>query len=166
MLIYHPAYDAYHCVFRILLAVDVLQSVDLPKLRILDFYLTFPAEIGSIRLPREHMAARKESQRMLNEYHGPLNAKKTFQDMEHIHVAAVRALAAANLLDKAKLQESVAVRTQTPIPESILKVLDSARQREPKMTDYIIRGLGAIPTQGIDGLKARTDLLEYRYDVI
>lgn len=166
MLIYHPAYDAYHSAFRILLAVDDLQCVELPKLRILDFFLTFPAEVRNIRLPREHMGARKIAERLTNEYHGPVNAKKTFQDMEQIHMASVRALAASNLLDKDRLDAGFAQRTATPIPESFRILLTQARQRESEITEFIISGLGGLRTQGIDGLKDRTALLEYRYDIV
>ncbi len=166
MLIYHPAYDAYHSAFRVLLAVDDLRCVELAKLRLLDFFLTFPAEVRNIRLPREHMGAKKIAERLANEYHGPVNAKKTFQDMEHIHVASVRALAASNLLDKKRLDAGFAERTATPIPEAFLNLLNQARQREAEITKFIISGLGGMPTQGIDGLKDRTKLLEYRYDVV
>ncbi len=166
MLIYHPAYDAYHCVFRLLLVVDGLRSVELTKLRILDFFLTFPAEIRTVKLPREHKEARKMAQQLVNEYRGPVNAKKTFQDMEQIHLAAVRALAASNLLDKEKLNAGLAVRTDAKIPPEMQEKLNLSRQRGGQIFEYILSGLGNIPTQGFDGLKHRTGLLEYRYDVV
>lgn len=166
MLIYHPAYDAYHCVFRLLLVVDSLRSVELTKLRILDFFLTFPAEIRTVKLPREHMDARKIAQQLVNEYRGPVNAKKTFQDMEQIYLAAVRALAASNLLDKEKIIAGMAVRTDAKIPPEMQEKLNFARYRGGQIFEHILFGLGSIPTQGVDGLKHRTGLLEYRYDVI
>ena len=166
MLIYHPAYDAYHSAFRILLAVDNLQCVDLAKLRIIDFFLTFPAEVRNIRLPREHMSARKIAEGHLNEYHGPVNAKKTFQDMEYIHIASVRALAASNIIDKNRLEAGFAERTTTSIPENFLNLLLQAKLRDEEMIKFIIFGLGEMPTQGIDGLKDRTKLIEYRYDAV
>lgn len=165
MLIYHPAYDAYHCAFRVLLAVDTLKTIELAKLRILDFFLVFPAEVATVRLPKELSEAKKEAKILWNEYHGPVSARRTFQDMEHIHVASVRALAASNLLDKSRLDAGVAERSNTPIPERFSKLMTEARARDSKMTDFILNGLGGLPTQGIDGLKHRTGLLEYRYDL-
>lgn len=166
MLIYHPAYDAYHCVFRLLLVADSLRSVELSKLRILDFFLTFPAEVRSVTLPRELTEARRLAQQLVNEYHGPVNAKKTFQDMEQIHLSAIRALSASNLLDRESLDAGLAVRTDTVIPPEMQKRLDLSRQRGGKIFEYILSGLGKIPTQGVDGLKHRTGLLEFRYDVV
>lgn len=164
MLIYHPAYDAYHCAFRVLLAVETLQSVDVSKLRILDFYLAFPAEVLSITLPKEFSHIRRIAQPLRNEYHGPLNSRKTFLDMQHIFTTAVRALVASSLLDKEKLDGGIAERTRVPIPKEFREVLESARDREPEVTDFILSKLGGLPTTGVGGLKARTGLLEHRYD--
>lgn len=165
MLIYHPAYDAYHSLFRQLIVIDSLQSIDLAKLRILDFFLVFPAEIRSIRLPREQMAARKVAEQRVNPYHGPVNSKKTFQDMEQIHVAALRALAASNLIEKDKLDSGLAERSSTELPSDMLDMIALSKKRDPEMIDFILFGLGKMETQGVNGLKDRSGLLEYRYDV-
>lgn len=86
--------------------------------------------------------------------------------MEQIYLAAVRALAASNLLDKEKINAGMAVRTDAKIPPEIQEKLNFARHRGGQIFEYILSGLGGIPTQGVDGLKHRTGLLEYRYDVI
>lgn len=48
MLIYHPAYDAYHCVFRMLLIAERVSGIEVEKARILDFYLVFPGMVKKI----------------------------------------------------------------------------------------------------------------------
>jgi len=55
MLIYHPAFDLYNCAFRMLqLMISIKQNeVELDKLRIWDFYLTFPNEARKISYPRD-----------------------------------------------------------------------------------------------------------------
>ena len=50
MLIYSQAYDLYHTMFRILQIMEKTKEVlEVDKLRILDFYLAFPAELLEIR---------------------------------------------------------------------------------------------------------------------
>lgn len=43
-MIYHPRNDIYHCCFRIvsILSLSNLSSIELDKLKIIDFYLVFP----------------------------------------------------------------------------------------------------------------------------
>lgn len=52
MLVYHPAFDIYNCVFRMLQLMTSMKQneVELDKLRIWDFYLTFPNEARENKL--------------------------------------------------------------------------------------------------------------------
>jgi hypothetical protein len=164
MLIYHPAHDAYHAIFRALLIVETLQTLELEKLRLLDFYLLFPAELKQVRLPREHASAKKKAEQLFNIYHGPVNGRQTFRDLEPIQLAAIRALAASNLIDHQELEFGHAKRTLTPIPPSLIAPLNLSRERSDVMTDYVLKKFAELPLTGVGGLKERTKLLEYRYD--
>jgi hypothetical protein len=50
MLVYHPAFDIYNGVFRMLQLVTFMkqENVELDKIRIWDFYLTFPNQLPYI----------------------------------------------------------------------------------------------------------------------
>ena len=47
MLVYHPAFDMHHCVFRMVRLLNRLPvgSCQVERMRILDFYLLFPSLI-------------------------------------------------------------------------------------------------------------------------
>jgi len=67
MLIYHPAFDAYHCVYRMTMLTQKVKELEYSKLRILDFYLCFPAEIDN-RTPEtiaKHTDGRKSSYKQI-----------------------------------------------------------------------------------------------------
>ena len=51
MLVYHPIYDSYHCIFRILCILHDIQQVDIEVdlIRILDFYVLFPSRLKNIK---------------------------------------------------------------------------------------------------------------------
>ena len=119
MLIYHPAYDAYHCVFRALLITNVVQSIELQKLRLLDFFLTFPSELRHVLLPRQHSEAKKIASKMFNEYHGPVNKIQAFRDMEHIQKSAYSSLAALRIFDLAQYAQGIVNRTEVAIPDEL-----------------------------------------------
>lgn len=165
MLIYHPAYDAYHCVFRSLLITGRMKVIETAKLRILDFFLCFPAEIQKIRLPREHSEARRLAQSVANQYHGPVSMHQAFRDMEHIQFAAFRTLAASRLIVSDEFEAGLVRRTELEVPGELHATLVQASIANKTIVDYLVANLGRIQLLGVDGLKHRTGLMEHRYDV-
>lgn len=165
MLIYHPAFDAYHCVFRALLLTERLGPIEIQKLRILDFFLCFPYELSKIRLPREHADMKRIASLLENEYHGPVSVKQMFRDMEHIQVAAFRSLAASSIFDQRQFELGVIERTSKSLEDDLVMKLDLAKLRDKVVVDYLVERLGAIRLYGSNGLKDRSGLMEYRYDL-
>lgn len=165
MLVYHPAYDAYHCIFRSLLITNRIQIIEVAKLRILDFFFCFPAEIQRIRLPRGHSEARQLAQASANQYHGPVSLHQAFCDMEHIQLAAFRTLAASQFIKSDEFESGLVRRTSTEIPEELSIKLAGASEENKTIVDFLVNKLGKLDLLGTNGLKHRTGLMEHRYDV-
>lgn len=168
MLIYHPAFDAYHCVFRMLVITGALPTLEFAKLRILDYYVCFPAEVASIQLPQEHAEIRKVAKSVKNEYRGPVSATRTFRDMEPIQHASARLLAASGVFDSQRLELGTVSRTDRTLPEDLLRAqVSQSASNGPAETvnHYVLHQLSTLPLSGPGGLKQRTGLMEYRYDV-
>lgn len=106
MLIYHPAYDAYHCIFRMISLIDHVNEVEIDKARILDFYLTFPSLVSEIRMPNNYKRVKKEAKKYSNLYRKPINTASTFRDMHEIQMAAIRCLAATGLIEVIPLEKN------------------------------------------------------------
>lgn len=169
MLIYHPAFDAYHCVFRMLVISGAVSSLELAKLRILDYYLCFPAEVATIQLPTDHAEIRKTARAAKNEYRGPVSAHRTFRDMEPIQHAAARMLAASGVFDSRQLELGIVSRTNKVLPADLL----TFQALEPDtysptaaLSNYVLHKLSSLPLAGVGGLKQRTGLMEHRYDAV
>lgn len=165
MLIYHPAFDAYHCVFRMLKVTELTRRLELSKLRILDFYLCFPAEIAAIQLPKEHVEVKKIARGLKNEYRGPVSTTRTFREMEPIQLASARLLAASRLLDAELLSSGIVQRSEVVVPPALKDSLDRQNESGDAVSTYILTKMSEIPLAGLNGLKQRTGLMEYRYDV-
>lgn len=168
MLIYHPAFDAYHCVFRMLVISAVVPTLELAKLRILDYYICFPAEVALIQLPQEHTEIRKVAKTIKNEYRGPVSAHRTFRDMEPIQHAAARLLAASGVFESRQLELGTVFRTSNALPDDLLQVqaLEPASSgTAAAVSNYVLHKLSSLPLSGPGGLKQRTGLMEHRYDV-
>ena len=57
MIMYNPAFDLYHSIFRmahIASKLDGDESLEIDKVRIWDFYLLFPDKVHTITIRREN----------------------------------------------------------------------------------------------------------------
>lgn len=165
MLIYHPSYDAYHCIFRMLAIAESIPQIEIDKARLLDFYLLFPSAIASIRLPASLKDARRLAKSLANVYHDPVNLATTFREMRHIQVASLKCIGASGLIDRELFEAGFISRSDVKMPTKLHhKVGEFVTSRQP-IADIILQGLAEIPLRGEDGLKHRTELMEYKYDV-
>lgn len=165
MLIYHPAFDAYHCIFRMLAVTECVNQLEVDKARLLDFYLLFPAAVASVRLPTTLREARKLAKSATNVYHDPLNPATTFREMRHIQEAALKCIAASGLIDIKRFEAGFVSRTDAKIPDELKRKVDEFLTGRQPIADFVLNGLAEIPLRGHDGLKHRTELMEHKYDV-
>lgn len=164
MLIYHPAYDAYHCLFRMIALIDHVNEIEVDKARILDFYLIFPFLVSEIRMPYNYSGVKKEAKKYSNDYRNPINTVSTFRDMHEIQMAAIRCLAATGLIEVNPLEKNIIKRTDKPIPDGLLLSMRDFLNAKSDIYTFIISNLSQFPLRGKDGLKDRTNLMEFRYD--
>jgi len=164
MLIYHPAFDAYHCLFRMIALVDHVQCIEVDKARILDFYLTFPALVSNIRMPPTLSFAKKTAKAYSNIYHDPISPRSTFKDMYHIQNSALKCLVATGLVDLKDFEKGNIYRTDVEIPDELLLSMRDFLNKKKDVYEFILGSLSKFHLTGRDGLKDRTNLMEYRYD--
>jgi len=166
MLIYHPAFDAYHCTIRIVALLVDCKRLDVEKARILDFYLAFPSAMQSMRLPAELASLRAMLRQMDNVYRDPVSPKRTFAEMRHVQLAALGCLAAADIIDGAKLPSGIVERTNKPLPSKLEAAITNFMADENEVMQLLATKVAEMPTAGPNGLKDRSGLLEYRYDAV
>lgn len=166
MLIYHPAFDAYHCVFRMLALIEASPLIEVDRARLLDFYLAFPSAIADIRLPSTLSHGRRLAKSLANVYRDPLNPKAVFRDMAQIQHAALRSIVALGLVDVKLYEQGVLKRNSAVIlPSDLRRCLEKYLEASPAVLGFLLKDLATIPLRGLNGLKHRTELLEYRYDI-
>lgn len=164
MLIYHPAFDAYHCLVRLSAILELIRTTELDRLRILDFCLCFPSVVADFKLPRDAMFLRGRGRSLANPYRTPIGAKRVFDDQEKIQEAALGCLMAAGLV---QIDDAGTVsRTSAAMPEDLLTRCQRLRADERFFFEECVPTLQRMPLLGVGGLKERSKLLEYRYDAI
>jgi hypothetical protein len=166
VLIYHPAFDIYHGIFRILRLLEALPRVDVEvdRIRILDFYLLFPTILRNVRFPIGAGKLKKYFANLENPYENIEDPKGLFMRLEPYQRAALEALAARELIASDALAADKVIRTATKLPGE-LKAALLGRNDGSKEIELLSGPLFKVDLYGHSGLKERSDLFEYRYDI-
>ncbi len=167
MLIYHPAFDIYHGIFRILRILDKIPSItlEIDRLRILDFYLLFPNELSNFTFPAELRNEKSRLPLKSNPYRQINDPKRIFFRLEPYQICALKSLVAREFIDESLFLEGKVQRTENPLPEALSKEIQQANEPFPALVEFLTGPLLNIDLYGKSGLKGRSDLFEYRYDL-
>jgi hypothetical protein len=165
-LVYHPAFDPYNSLLRscrLLFALPV--AVDVTALRILDFFLLFPEELGRMRLSTKLRSAVSKLKAEPRFPYDRLPAPRTLYDrMGSSFDAGIQTMEVQHMIEVEASTSKIELRPDA-IPDAILELVK--RQNEVEHT--LVNLLGSIadefPSSGPNGLKDRSRLAEYRYDV-
>jgi hypothetical protein len=169
MLIYDPALDPYHSAIRALAIVmsSSEQHVELPidAARIADYFLVYPYEMTGFRFPSEFRAIRAAVKETENPYRHAFGTRATFERMRPIFFSALSGLVAAELIDAEGLKRGVLALSNKAMPDDLAAAIARFHKRQTIVGRFILTEFLAIPTTGDDGLKHRSSLIEYRYDL-
>lgn len=167
MLIYNPAYDVYHTMFRILqLMTKINSKIEVDKLRILDFYLVFPAELLEIKSFKGFRKYSKYLKEDINKYERVINAKRLFHKMESIQLEAIKGLISYGLLSGDAFKSGKIEKTSLEISETLSGQIADANKTNLNLINLLTGPLASMDLYGHLGLKVRTNLLEFRYDSV
>jgi len=169
-LVFQPALDPYHAMFRLFRMFPILKGVALSRdhVRILDFYLTFPFLISSIRLSREGQHFKKLARKYINlkpygqQPEGPL----LFARMEAMQNAALDTLAFNSFLETEALAADKIVTTDKSLPKDVCERVIELNEQQADLLEFLQSLASDYSILGENGLKARTGLKEYRYDAV
>ena len=168
MLIYHPAFDIYNCVFRILQLLTKMDTdeIEIDRLRIWDFYLTFPNEAKRISFPRELNDLKRIFKDKPNPYEDVIGSNRVFERMKSYQLSALRCLASYGLIDTKLLAKNIIKRTAKPIPDKLLEQMHNQSIKKENIIKLVTSPFNDLPLYGEKGFKYRTKLIEFKYDPV
>ncbi len=166
MLLYHPAFDIYHGIFRMLRVLEQLPSrpLEIERARILDFYLLFPAQLRNFTFPAEMRTYRKQLDPADNPYDQINDPKRIFFRLEPYQTCALRTLVAHQFVDSETFYEGKVLRTDKLLPDELKQAIEAANAKCSTLMGFVAGPLLKMDFYGKSGLKGRSDLFEYRYD--
>ena len=169
MLVYHPIYDVNHCLYRMLLVLEtsVHKKFEWDMLKLVNFYLLFPHLLNEIK-PFPKTLARYS--RVLNSipdsYVEIPNAKRTLFDLNVLQNTAAMHMAAKNLIQLDFQTSNTVERTKVAVPGGILACIANDPIREKEWFKLVVDELPLLDLRGKSGLKKRSGLMEFQYDVV
>jgi hypothetical protein len=170
-LIFQPSLDPFHAMFRFIRLrglLNVANKLSRDHARILDFYLLFPFRIRAIRLAPRHQKFKKLSDKYqsLKPYGELPDDPLMFQRMEPMQSAALETLASKAFFDLQALKHGAVESTEQKLPDEIEARIFSLNGEQSDLLDFLSVLATDYNPLGERGLKARTGLLEYRYDAV
>ena len=170
MITYNPAFDLYHSIFRmahIVHRLDVGESFEIDKVRIWDFYLLFPEKVHTIHLrldEKDFRTYRNKIKKLYNPYEYRGDNRKLFEWIKPFQMSALNCLVSCGILKKdAYLSNRVCVAGREAL-DAFLKQAGEMSVRESNVLSFLSLLSRNMPLTGSHGLKARTRLLESKYD--
>lgn len=165
---YHPAQDINHCVYRLLLILECSEHerFNIDVYRLIDFYVLFPNFLKRISpLPKNISKYRDSFKNIKDPFESLKNERRIVHELERLQSIAIKNLLAKNILDKKSFDDGVLLRTDDLLPEIFMKKMSSARIPNEDWFKVLVNEFPKANFLGRNGLKSRTGLMEYRYDM-
>ncbi len=170
MRTYNPAFDLYHSIFRMANIASRLEdgeSLDVDKVRIWDFYMLFPDKVYNIHLRNDEDKLKVyrsiiKKQNNPYDYHG--DNRKLFEWIKPVQVSALGCLVSCGVLNKEKFESGRVCLDDRDALAAFLQKAGTITVREQNVLSFMSYLSRAMSMTGEYGLKARTELLESKYD--
>jgi hypothetical protein len=140
------------------------EYVELDRLRIWDFYLTFPNEARKIKFPQDLIELKKIfKQKEINPYEDLIDPRRIIERMKSYQISALKCIASYGLIDSDEFSKNIIRRTEKEIPKEILDKFEQTTDEEKNILKLVV-GFSELPLFGQMGLKYRTGLIDFKYD--
>ena len=166
MILYHPAKDINHCIYRMIcLLTNLKVGVSTEQLRLLDFYYSFPHLLKEIKpWPSDIKEYKKFVTKVPESFEKITNKKRLFFEMSEIQKTSIALLHAKGLVNDSLFRSGTIVLVNDSVPSKLRDVIENDPFLKTDLFRTITVGLTKTIWNGKQGLKFRTGILEYKYD--
>lgn len=171
MIVYHPAFDLYHSVYRLLQILthfDKNDYVETERLRIWDFYLLFPDKINTIKLKNTEKDIKDLIKDYIKQSNNPyellLDNRKVFEKIKPYQLGALKCLASYGIINKNYIHTNRVTIISKEILSNYSSKFEALSPKESNAISLLTSHFYLMSLYGENGLKERTQLLESKYD--
>ncbi len=165
MIIYHPYKDANHCAYRLLSILSACRMpVNINYLHIADFYHLFPSQLKNIdKWPRKNTTLYNKLHQIPDSYEYIDNPRKIFFELKTIRTNVLINLLSKNLIEYTN--DNLIKIKHHKLPDSLVEQIKSDEFRKSIEFQIITTKMKDLKLHGESGLKSKSGLMEYRYDL-
>ncbi|VXD11634.1 ABC-three component system middle component 5 [Marinoscillum sp. 108] len=171
MIVYQKAYDLYHTVYRLIKLLAHFRGdgdIEIDRLRIWDYYVLFPNRMRAIK----HKKSEKDIKAIIHQYilrpenpYEPLhNDRKTFEKIKPYQLTAIKCLASYGMINKDYLNNNRITSISRDFFSKYDEDFKNLSIQEENAIKLLTSHYYKISLFGPYGLKAKTGLLESKYD--
>ncbi len=165
MLIYNQAFDPYHCLFRMLQILTNIEdkSIEIKRLKILDYYLLFPEQLNYVKFPQGTVKRSK----LIKEttYTHLENPQRIFFQLEDYQKQALKILLTHSLINKKSFEKGMVELEKSFLFTELYEKCKVVETPYDYILSILTNTLFQIELAGVNGLKNRTNLFGYDYDL-
>lgn len=168
MLIYHPAYDANHCLYRLLaiLQATTESSITWDQLRVLDYYYLFPSQLKNIKpWPSNIKDFKTKLKSIPDQFEDINNPARVLYDLQVFQKTAALELIAKGIISKAEFESGILKLNSDLLPGCYVEFIGNDFFLKSDAFKVITKALPKVEFNGDSGLKKRSGLMEYIYDI-
>lgn len=99
-----------------------------------------------------------------NRYNSVPAPQMLLSQMRGMQEAAVRKLGTLGFLEFEEGSDKKLRFSEIPTPRNVMALVEAESKEFREYISYMVNNFGSLSALGIDGIKHRTGLLEYRYD--
>jgi len=164
MIIYHPAYDVNHCSYRILNILYAAKDnkVHCDMLKIVNFYYVYPHLLKRIKsLPKPLNYQAKKIKKIKDSFELTPSPSNLFFEMSSTQEAAILSLLQRSLIN---IERNIVSLEKQNLPSELIQAFKIDELTETELFKILVECLPKVKLDGNNGLKARSGLMEYKYD--
>jgi hypothetical protein len=164
MIIYHPAHDVNHCSYRILNILYAAKDnkVHCDMLKIVGFYYVYPhllKRIESFPKPLNYQA--KKINNITDSFELTPSPSSLFFEMNPTHEAAIFSLHQRTLIN---IERNIVSLEKQNLPNELIQEFKADKLTKSDIFKILVECLPKVKLDGDNGLKAKSGLMEYKYD--
>jgi hypothetical protein len=166
MILYHPAKDINHCIYRMItILLNCESEISIDTLRLFDFYASFPHLIITISpWPQDIKKFKVYISKIPKPFEVISNRRRLFFDMADVQKSAITTLFSKGTLDIVSYSNGMITLDKKSIPQGLVTSIKQNKLINSDVLKVLTEGLLQTEWEGTKGLKARSGLLEYKYD--
>lgn len=169
-LSYQASFDPYHTIFRFFQISYIVDYAELPidTLRIIDYFLSFPYRLRMFSYKAEHRSYREihKAYEKLKPYGDQPDDIIVFKRMEHSQKAALTTMSKAGFIDSKSYIDGRVVFTDQRLSKELSSRIKEICSSNTELYSLLKLLVSNYQLTGNNGLKKRSKLMEYRYDLV